>query len=250
MGKSLVRKKLFQSVKVLIATAQQNVVRNVNTTMLLTYFEIGRMVVEDEQQGKQRAEYAKETLINLSSFLTNEFGKGYSVSNLEYLSSFYRTYQSRLISISQTASGILQNKKQKRISQILSGQFESDSASKKTSSQNSFYFNLTWSHYVQLIKIKNDDERNFYEIESQVNNWTVRELQRQYNTSVYERIALSKNKNKVKQPKENKTIGIILCKEENKTVIEFTLPEKNKQIFAKEYKAILPTKAALAKQLL
>lgn len=247
MGKSLVRKKLFQSVKVLIATAQQNVVRNVNTTMLLTYFEIGRMIVEDEQQGKQRAEYAKETLINLSSFLTNEFGKGYSVSNLEYMSSFYRTYQSRLISISQTASGILQNKRQKRISQTLSGQFESDSASKKTSPQNSFYFNLTWSHYVQLIKIKNDDERNFYEIESQVNNWTVRELQRQYNTSVYERIALSKNKNKVKQPKENKTIGIILCKEENKTVIEFTLPEKNKQIFAKEYKAILPTKAALAK---
>lgn len=367
MAKNLVRKKLFQSVKVLIVAAQQNVVRNVNTTMLLTYFEIGRMIVEDEQQGKHRAEYAKETLINLSSFLTKEFGKGYSVSNLEYMSSFYKTYQFRSIPKSQTLSGILENKEQTRIPQTVSGEFKNELKPKRKTTENSFSLNLTWSHYVQLIKIKNEDERNFYEIESQANNWTVRELQRQYNSSVYERIALSKNKNKVKQlskrgqivaqttdalkshyvleflglreketytendletaiinklehfmlelgkgflfegrqrrftfegdsffvdlvfynrllkcfvifdlkigklthqdigqmqmyvnyydrkikqPKENKTIGIILCKEENKTVIEFTLPEKNKQIFAKEYKAILPTKAALAKQLL
>ena len=367
MTKNLVRKKLFRSAKILISAAQQNVVRNVNTTMLLTYFEIGRMIVEDKKQGNERALYADETLKNLSADLTQEFGRGYSKSNLEYMALFYETYQNRIFPIAQTVSGQLENKEQKRIAQTLSGQFKNDLKSKKIPSQNSFSFNLTWSHYVQLIKIKKEDERNFYEIESQANNWTVRELQRQYNTSVYERIALSKNKSKVKQlskkgqivaqttdalkshyvleflglkeeeiytendletaiinklehfmlelgkgflfegrqrrftfegdsffvdlvfynrllkcfvifdlkigklthqdigqmqmyvnyydrkikqPKENKTIGIILCKEENKTVIEFTLPEKNKQIFAKEYKAILPTKAALAKQLL
>ena len=96
MSKVSTRKKLFQSVKILIEKAQQNVVRNVNTTMLLTYFEIGRMIVEDEQQGKQRAGYAKETLSILSDFLVSEFGKGYSITNLEYCRKFYQVYSFRI----------------------------------------------------------------------------------------------------------------------------------------------------------
>jgi len=96
MPKPAKRKVLFQSVKSLIAQAQQAVVRNVNTTMLLTYFEIGRMIVENEQNGKGRADYAKEVLITLSNDLTAEFGRGYSVSNLEYMVGFYKKYQARL----------------------------------------------------------------------------------------------------------------------------------------------------------
>ncbi len=315
---------LFKAVQTVIKEAQQHIVRNVNTTMLLTYFEIGRMIINEEQQGSKRAGYAKEILPTLSIFLTTEFGRGYSVNNLEAFRKFYLTYSHR-------------------ISELIIRKL-------KTAEKPLAFFNLSWTHYFQLLKIKDEKERNFYEIEALKNSWTVDELKRQYNTSLYERIALSKDKKgvrelskkgnviqkttdalkshyvleflclqenekytesdletaiinklenfllelgngflfegrqkrftfegdtfyvdlvfynrhlkcfvlfdlkigklthqdigqmqmyvnyydrKVKLPKENKTIGIVLCKEENKTVIEFTLPEKNKQIFAK-----------------
>lgn len=92
---NLERSQLFQSIKSLVETAKNSIVRNINTTMLLTYFQIGKMIVEDEQQGKERADYAKETLKNLSLQLTEEFGKGYSVTNLEYFRKFYLTYETR-----------------------------------------------------------------------------------------------------------------------------------------------------------
>ena len=263
---------------------------------------------------------------------------------------------------------------QKRISQEVndaSGKYETlsrisaEDSNYESPSRNSV-FTLSWSHYIQLMKIEDENERNFYEIEATQNNWSVRELTRQYNSAIYERLALSKDKEgmkqlaqkgqivekttdllkshyvlefldlkhdhrysesdleteiinklehfmlelgkgflfegrqrrftfegdsffvdlvfynrllkcfvlfdlkigklthqdigqmqmyvnyydrKVKLQEENPTIGIILCKEENKTVIEFTLPENNNTIFAKEYKAILPSKEELKKQI-
>jgi hypothetical protein len=80
MGKAIEQDLLFQSIRQLIEKAKQNIVRNVNTTMLFTYFEIGKMIIEDEQQGKQRADYAKMTIDKLSTDLTREFGKGYSTT--------------------------------------------------------------------------------------------------------------------------------------------------------------------------
>jgi len=77
----LEKPQLFQSIKNLVDTARNNIVRNVNSAMLLTYFEIGRMIVEDEQNGKERADYAKETLKILSKLLNSEFGRGFSVDN-------------------------------------------------------------------------------------------------------------------------------------------------------------------------
>jgi predicted nuclease of restriction endonuclease-like (RecB) superfamily len=347
---------LFKTVQSLIVTAKQRIVRNINTTMLLTYFEIGRVIVMDEQKGSKRAGYAKEILTRLSRYLTTNLGRGYSVDNLEAFRKFYLTYSNR---ISESIIRKLKDTPEKVISESIIRKL-------KPAGQPLAFFNLSWTHYFQLLKIKDDNERNFYEIEAAKNSWTVEELKRQYNTSLYERIALSKDKKgvrklsakgqliqkttdalkshyvlefldlkederysendletaiinrlehfmlelgngflfegrqkrfifdgdtfyvdlvfynrylkcfvlfdlkigklahqdigqmqmyvnyydrKVKLPKENKTIGIILCKEDNKTVVEFTLPENNKQIFAKEYKAILPSKAALAKQL-
>lgn len=125
------------------------------------------MIVEDEQQGKERADYAKETIKNLSILLTKEFGKGYSVTNLEYFRKFYLTYESRN-------------------SQSPIGEFK-------------IPFTLSWTHYIQLIKIQNPQERDFYEIEATQNNWSVRELERQYNSAVYERLALSRDKEGVKE---------------------------------------------------
>jgi predicted nuclease of restriction endonuclease-like (RecB) superfamily len=338
---------LYNSIKQIIEEAKSQIVRNVNSIITYTHFQIGRIIVEHEQKGKKRAGYAEKTLLQLSADLTTEYGQGYSRSNLEYMRKFFLLYKQR---ISQPAVGksVAGNKSQPVVGKLGS------------------QLQLSWSHYIQLLKIDDENERNFYEIEAIQNNWGKRELIRQYNSSLYERVALSRNKKavmqlgkkgqiiekptdaikdhtvlefldlredesysesdlenaiisklehfmmelgkgflfegrqkrftfegdnfyvdlvfynrllrcyvlldlkigklvhqdigqmqmyvnyynrKVKLPEENPTIGIILCKEENKTVVEFTLPENNKTIFAKEYKLYLPSKEQLRKQL-
>jgi len=157
-----------------LQAAKQNVVRAVNQTMVYTYFEIGRMIVEDEQEGKERAEYGKQVLKELSRQLSFEFGKGFSVQNLENMRKFYLLYT--LEGNSQSAV---------RISE------KSQSLIRISQNSNS---TLSWTHYLVLIRIDNKDERSFYEIESLNNNWSVRELKRQFNSALYERLALSRDK--------------------------------------------------------
>lgn len=154
MANNSTKGSLFQSVKSLIEEARKQIVRNVNTTMVFTYFHIVKMIVEEQQGGKQRAAYAKETITSLSEQLTAHYGKGYSTSNLEYFRQFYLTYQA---SISQTLFG------KSDLPQAL------DDFSKQ--------FTLSWSHYIQLLKVKDEKERRFYEIESRKNNWSLREMQ-------------------------------------------------------------------------
>lgn len=158
----------LNSIVEIIKNSQQNVLRAINTTLVYTYFEIGRKIVEEEQNGKERADYGKQLLKQLSERLTTEFGRGYSVDNLERVRKFYKVY-----SISETVS---------RKSEII-----------KTQSLIS-KFNLSWSHYVFLISIDDHLERNFYEIESFKNNWSLRELKRQYNSGLFTRLSLSKDK--------------------------------------------------------
>lgn len=343
MGKIIKKqphKRLFENIKALLHEARSAVARNINTAMVMTYFEIGRMIVVDEQQGKRRAGYAEETLKNLSLDLTKEFGKGFSERNLENMRKFYLLYSAK---IPQTVSA-----KSETLSRI----------SHET-------FPLSWSHYVFLIRLP-EDERRFYEIEAVKQNWSLRELERQFNSSLYERLALSRDKHRVKElsqkghilstpqdaikepyvleflglkeessysetdletaiinkiehfllelgkgflfvgrqkrftfdeehffvdlvfynrllrcfvlvdlkigklkhqdigqmqmyvnyydrlmksPDENSTVGIILCKEAKKAVVEFTLPKGNEQIFARKYQLYLPSKEELKKQL-
>ena len=124
----------------------------------MTYFEIGKMIVEEEQDGKEKAEYGKQILSELSERLVSEFGKGFSETNLKQMRYFYLTY-----SIRQTVSDEFEN------NEIL------ETASLKTSNSIqqtvSAEFKLTWSHYLKLMRITNVNERNFYEIESIKNNW-------------------------------------------------------------------------------
>jgi hypothetical protein len=89
MAKNKIEVSLFESIKLLIEKSRKQVVQNVNTTMVFTYFQIGRMIVKKQQGGKERAKYAKETITTLSEQLTAEYGKGYSTSNLEYFRQFY-----------------------------------------------------------------------------------------------------------------------------------------------------------------
>lgn len=135
---------LFKSVSKLIERSQEHIVRNINSTMVITYFQIGRMIVEDEQKGKERADYATETLKKLSRFLTANFGRGYSVDNLQNMRTFFLEYGKY-----ETLS---------RISDPAAANYETPYSNLKSS------FNLSWSHYVQLLKIKDKGERDFYEI--------------------------------------------------------------------------------------
>jgi predicted nuclease of restriction endonuclease-like (RecB) superfamily len=335
---------LYKKIAELITQARKAVVQNVNHTMAYTYFEIGHVIVEHEQKGNRKAVYGAKTLKALSKKLIRNFGKGFSERNLEQMRYFYITYAGRQISQTLSAKS---SKRQK--GQTLSDQFK-----------------LSWSHYIRLMRIDDDRERKFYEIECCNNGWSLREFERQFNSALYERLALSKNKKGVKAlsvkgqvikkpedvikdpyilefiglpdlaqyseteleqkiigklesfllelgkgftfvgrqvrftfdeqhfrvdlvfynrilkcfvlidlklgklthqdlgqmqmyvnyydrfvklPEENHTIGIILCRSKNEMLVEITLPENNKTIFASQYKTILPSKNALKKLL-
>lgn len=323
-----IKKDVYAEISSLLKEARKNIVSNINTTMTKTYFLIGKRIVEEEQNGNERATYGKNLIKNLSKKLTNEFGKGFSERNIEQMRKFYKTY-----SIPQTVSA---------------------------------EFKLSWSHYLILMRMENIEERNFYEIESIQNNWSLRELRRQIDSALYERLVLSRNKAKVKElafkgqviekpedvvkdpyileflgleeqsnysenkleteiinnlenfllelgkgftfvgrqvrftfdekhfrvdlvfynrilkcfvlidlkigevthqdlgqmqmyvnyydryvrlPDENKSIGIIICREKNDTLVRLTLPEDNNQIFASKYMTVLPTKEEFKKVL-
>lgn len=160
--------------------------------MTYTYFEIGRMIVEEEQNGKERAEYGKQILKGLSQQLTKEFGKGFSLSSLEQIRKFYLIYSNSTmllrilnIQIPQTLSTELDSQK----TQSLSTEFKNIDFQTLIS-----FFKLTWSHYTFLMRIDDEKERSFYEIESEKHNWSVRELKRQYDSALYTRLALSRDK--------------------------------------------------------
>ena len=324
----LLNSRFITDIKQLLHSARNRVYQTINSAMTTTYWEIGRRIVEEEQNGKVRAKYGKAIIKNLSDELTKEFGKGFSVDNLENMRKFYLTY-----------------------------------SKSETLSRN---FKLSWSHYIFLTRINNPDERNFYEIESIENSWSLRELKRQFNSGLFERLLLSKDKSKVKelstqgqiiqniddlikdpyvleftglpeqvsysesdleqklidklehfllelgkgftfvarqkritidekhfkidlvfynrllrcfvvidlkigelkhqdigqmmmyvnyfdrvekQDDENSTIGIILCKDKSRTLVEMTLPEDNNQIYASKYLTVLPKKEEFQKLL-
>ena len=139
---------LIQNISALLESARKKVVTTVNQAMVLTYFEIGRMIVEDEQNGENRAEYGKKLLKDLSAHLTEKFGKGFSQRNLEQMRQFYWSY-----SIAQTPSAELKISTD-TILQTPSSEFQgtdnqqfviSETASRKSFPQ----LNLSWSHYLK-----------------------------------------------------------------------------------------------------
>ncbi|WP_019519512.1 PDDEXK nuclease domain-containing protein [Faucicola boevrei] len=329
---------LFTKIAEILHRSRQNLVQTVNSTMTHAYFEIGRMIVEDEQNGQLRAEYGKQQLAKLSTQLTAEFGKGFSERNLQRMRQFYLVY-------SEQRAFIASKNNELQISPTVLSQFQ-----------------LSYSHYLKLMRIADPLERQFYEIESIKHNWSLRELERQYDTALFTRLSLSKNKDDVlklaltgqviekpqdlikdpyileflglpeqnlysenelenqlidkleqfllelgagftfvgrqerisfdeqhffvdlvfynrllrcfvlidlkigklkhqdigqmqmyvnfydrqmKLDDENPTIGIILCQDKNQSVVEFTLPADNTQIFASRYQTILPSKEQL-----
>ena len=166
--------KFYEQVIQLFKNAKSSVTAAVNMTMVYSYYEAGRMIVEEEQNGKERAEYGKYILKELSVRLTEKLGKGFSYDNLKLMRKFYIEFSK---------------------DQIRETVFPQSENLPKTKEGRKFY--LSWSHYLVLMRIKNIDERHFYEIETYKNQWSKRELARQYSSSLYERLALSRNKDEV-----------------------------------------------------
>ena len=323
----------------LVENARRNVAAVANVAQVYTNYEIGRQIIEEEQGGKHRADYGKRILIDLSNKLTARFGRGWSAENLRKMRSFFLMY-----------------------SEIHNSVVEIDDAEIHNSVAEIPKFSLSWSHYLKLMRIDDPDERRFYEIEAAENKWSLKELQRQFDSALYQRLALSKDKDKVrdlakrgqviekpedlvkdpyileflglpeqaayteseleqqiidhlrdfllelgkgfafigrqvrmtfnehhfwidlvfynrllrcfvlldlkigelkhqdigqmqmyvnhydrkvKLPDENKTIGILLCADKDDAIVEMTLPEGDRQIFASKYRTILPSKAQL-----
>jgi predicted nuclease of restriction endonuclease-like (RecB) superfamily len=319
---------LSEKIATLIEQSRLYVAQVANTAMVQTYYKIGEMLVEELQNGATRAEYGVQLLQKVGRLLTKQFGKGFSETNLKQMRDFYTAYSIR---------------------QTVSDEWQWSSV-------------LSWSHYLLLMRIQNPAERQFYELEAHQNQWSVRTLQRQFNSGLYERLLLSRDKSAVqslaqvgqviqkphdllKEPlvleflgledknqyseseletaiinqlekfmlelgkgflfggrqvrftfdedhfkvdlvfynrflqcfvlidlkigklthqdlgqmqmyvnyydryvkleHENPTVGIIICKDKNQSLVEITLPKDNQQIFAQKYQTVLPSKEVL-----
>ncbi len=156
----------------ILRTARARVIAQVNTQMLTTYWHIGRIICEYEQTIPERADYGKQTLKVLAKELTREFGRGYSVANLQFMRRFFKTYK-----IQQTLS-----------------------------------VKLSWSHYCELLSISDEDKRRFYEKECEASGWSIRELKRQINSSLFERLLLSQGEANKQRVLELARVGNIIEK--------------------------------------
>ena len=146
-----VDKNILNQIQSIIANAQARAIRSVDTERVLMYWQIGKVIIEEEQQGKERAEYGEFLIKSLANALEPQYGTGFSYRQLNLFRQFYRTFP---------------------IVNALRSQF-------------------SWTHYRTLIRIDNQDKRDFYIAETEKNNWTARQLERQVNSQLFERLLLS-----------------------------------------------------------
>lgn len=204
---NIVTDNFFDRILDILKNARKQAKMALNISMVYSYYEVGRAIIEEEQNGKQRAEYGKAILKELSKRLTESLGKGFSAENLKLMRRFYVVYS------------------KDQIGQKVSTQFENLPVTREGRK-----FFLSFSHYVFLMRIPNIDERHFYEIEAAHNGWGIKELERQYDSALYERLSLSRDKEGIERLS---TEGQIIERPEDLLkdpyVLEFTgLPELSK----------------------
>ena len=189
----------------LMAEARNKVATAVNTAMVYTYYEIGRYIVEDEQEGEYRAKYGKQVLVELSGRLTEKLGKGWSVENLTAMRRFYLAYSNSVTTGYEIqANSVITDYEIQTNPKIQTSGLEIQTEKGKHCLPN---FTLPWTHYLILMRVDNPEARSFYEIEAQKQQWSKRQLQRQIGSSLYERLALSRNKDEIMRlAREGQTI--------------------------------------------
>ena len=188
---------LLTGVTKLLEEARHASARSVNEILTVTYWEIGRRIVEYEQKGSEKPGYGEEIIDRLALDLTHRFGRGFSRRNLFLIRGFFLTYRERM----QTPSALSQKGKENRIpSKKVAGIVQTVSALSspqtllEVSQTLSGKFSLSWSHYVRLLSLDEPQKRDFYEEEARRAGWSVRQLDRQIDAMLYERVALSKKK--------------------------------------------------------
>lgn len=198
---------LFARVVSILEQARANVVRAINSNMVVAYWLIGKEIVLELQSGDERAEYGRQLIEQLSAQLTKKYGRGFSTTNLRYFRTFYTTYPDRKPEIRQIRSGEF-NGSRKRHTQ--SGVLDDMSmAVDKADCACGFSPNLGWSHYQALLSVENSNERLFYEIEAEKEGWEVKHLKRQIHTFLFARLLKSKDKAGVMElTREGHTVNI------------------------------------------
>jgi predicted nuclease of restriction endonuclease-like (RecB) superfamily len=182
---------LVKTVTGLLEAARRQAARSVNAILTATYWEIGRRIVEFEQAGRKRASYGEELLERLSHDLTKRFGRGFGVSHVKTMRQFYLTYADPLNRQSMIGQSGGNEKRQSVIGECKRVAATQLAPSRPTLSN---AFPLSWTHYVRLLRTRDDHARAFYEIEALRGGWSVRQLDRQIESQFYERTALSRNK--------------------------------------------------------
>jgi predicted nuclease of restriction endonuclease-like (RecB) superfamily len=209
---------IYDRIRGILESARSNIARSVNSTQVVANWLIGREIVEEEQGGQRRADYGTRLIADLAERLTKDFGRGFTKNNLEHFRAFYLTYP-RLVSLSiaHAARGESGAVKLLEIAHAARGQLDSPrkiapagAARAKIPAPASvlihyplqgglwkpgiLHLHLSWTHYRTLLRVDKAEARSFYEVETIKNGWSARELERQINSLLYERLALSKDK--------------------------------------------------------
>jgi len=256
---------LFGRIVSILEQARGAVVRAVNTNMVLAYWLIGREIVRDLQAGEERAEYGKQMLADLSSRLTQRYGSGFSVPNLQNFRKFYLAYSTRVTmdaniqypvgtkSVEDPISYPMGTKSAKAPIPHPTGAelaVEQKSCPPGSELPQGFSPLLSWSHYRVLMRVDSADARVFYEREAIEGGWDKRTLERQVHTQYYDRCLHSQHYVRMfdglfAAPDDNPTIGLILCTEKSDTVARYSVLNDRKQIFASKYLPNLPSEEQL-----
>src|SRR5437867_6118990 len=210
---------LYGRIRQILEAARTGVARTVNTTQVVANWLIGREIVEEQQQGHRRAEYGEQLIGDLSERLQADFGRGFAIRNLETFRQFYLEYPSLMLiphalraefnAPSGTSDAACRKfslsleswaKAIPNASRAFSSKDDAQSAAKGHTVRSQswrpgrLHPNLSWTHYRTLLRVEKREARAFYEIEALRNNWAARELERQINSLLYERLALSRDK--------------------------------------------------------
>lgn len=223
----------YLQIKAMLSEAKQAVHRAVNFSMVVTYWQMGRIIVQTEQQGKKRADYGEALITDLSKKLTAEFGKGYTTTNLKYFRQFYLTFPD---AISHAPGGFSQTDNAVS-SQTVKSHAVRDLSGKVIRTE------LSWTHYRLLIGVADAGARNWYMNEAADNNWSTRSLERQINTFTYERILSSKNNTAVKKEADAISEAVsALDFIKDPYVLEFLQLSPNKDFYEKDIESAIISK--------
>jgi predicted nuclease of restriction endonuclease-like (RecB) superfamily len=185
-NKASLRPEFYQSIAEILQNARRNTYHAINFTMVEAYWNVGRMIVEEEQKGKATASYGEALIRNLSARLTIDFGKGFNISNVFAFRQFYLSFSKFRTVRGISANDVLGVENPRSTPSILRRE-------------------LSWSHYRLLIRIEKEKVREWYMSEAAEQNWSTRALERQINSLYYERLIMSKDKAPVREEMQKKT---------------------------------------------